>query len=107
MRSLKLPVVALCILVTGSAAAQPATPVVTERQENQKARIAEGVKSGELTHREAAKLRAEQRAIRAEKRMAKADGMVSPAERAKLRRDQNRASRDIHRQKHDAQKRAP
>jgi hypothetical protein len=95
------------MLVTGSVVAQSATPVITERQENQKARIAEGVSSGQLTPREAAKLRAEQRAIRAEKRMAKADGVVTPAERAKLRHDQNRASRDIHRQKHDAQKRAP
>ena len=107
MKSLKLLTIAVSLLVAGSAFAQPATPVVTERQENQKARIAEGVKSGELTRREAAKLRAEQRGIRAEKRMAKADGVVTPAERAKLRRDQNRASRDIYRQKHDAQKKAP
>ena len=107
MKSLKLLTIAVSLLVAGSAFAQSATPVVTERQENQKARIAEGVKSGELTRREATKLRAEQRGIRAEKRMAKADGVVTPAERAKLRRDQNRASRDIYRQKHDAQKKAP
>ena len=67
MKSLKLLAIAMSLLVAGSAFAQPATPVVTERQQNQKARIAEGVKSGELTRREAAKLRAEQRAIRAEK----------------------------------------
>ena len=86
----------------GSALAQTATPVVTERQENQKARINEGVASGQLTKGEAARLRAEQRKIRAEKRMAKADGVVTPAERAKLRRDQNRASRDIYNKKHNA-----
>ena len=105
MKALKLATVAMSLFIAGSALAQPATPVVTERQDNQKARIHQGVKSGELTRHEAAKLRAEQRRIRAEKRMAKADGVVTPAERAKLRRDQNRASRDIYRQKHDEQKR--
>jgi hypothetical protein len=107
MKSLKLLSLAASMLVAGTVLAQTATPVVTERQENQKARIAEGVKSGELTRGEARKLRAEQRAIRAEKRMAKADGVVTPEERRKLHHDQNRASHDIHKQKHDAQKKAP
>jgi hypothetical protein len=105
MKSMKLMVSAVSLLVAGSVFAQTGTPVANARQENQKERIEQGVKSGELTRKEAAKLRAEQRAIRAEKRMAKADGKVTAAERAKLRRDQNRASRDIYRQKHDAQKR--
>ena len=104
MKSLKLMTLALSLFFAGSVLAQPATPVVTQRQENQKARIDEGVKSGELTKKEAGKLRAEQRAIRAEKRMAKADGKVTKAERAKLRHDQNKASADIYKQKHDAQK---
>jgi len=103
MKSLKLLTVAMSLFVAGTALAQTATPGVTERQENQKARIEQGAKSGQLTHREVRKLRAEQRRIRAEKRMAKADGVVTPAERAKLRHDQNRASRDIYREKHDAQ----
>jgi len=105
MKTLKLATVAMSLLIAGSALAQPTTPVVTERQDNQKARIQQGVRSGELTRHEAKRLRAEQRRIRAEKRMAKADGIVTPAERAKLRHDQNRASRDINRQKHDDQKR--
>jgi propanediol utilization protein len=106
MNKLKLIAAAVSLLVAGTVFAQNATPVVTERQENQKARIDQGVKSGELTKREAARLRAEQRGIRAEKRMAKADGVVTAQERAKLRHDQNRASRHIYRQKHDAQKRS-
>ena len=69
-----------------------------------KARIQEGVKSGELTRHEAHKLRAEQRTIRAEKRMAKADGVVTAEERAKIKHDQKRASRHIYKQKHDEQK---
>jgi hypothetical protein len=77
------------------------TPVVNERQKNQRARIRQGVKSGELTKGEARNLRGEQRTIQAEKQMAKADGKVTPAERAKLRHDQNKASRDIYRKKHN------
>ncbi len=77
------------------------TPVVRERQMKQKARIRQGVKSGELTKGEARKLRQEQKTIQAEKQMAKVDGKVTPAERAKLRHDQNKASKDIYRLKHN------
>lgn len=81
------------------------TPVIKERQMNQKARIRQGVRSGELTKGEARNLRQEQRTIQAEKKMAKADGKVTPAERAKIRQDQNKASRDIYRAKHNGRER--
>ncbi len=77
------------------------TPVIKERQQNQRARIRQGVKSGELTKGEARNLRQEQRTIQAEKKMAKVDGKVTPAERAQIRKDQNKASRDIYRLKHN------
>jgi hypothetical protein len=77
------------------------TPVIKERQMNQKARIRQGVRSGELTKGEARNLRQEQKTIQAEKKMAKADGKVTPAERAQIRKDQNKASRDIYRLKHN------
>jgi len=77
------------------------TPVINQRQKNQRARIRQGVQSGQLTKGEAARLRSEQRTIQAEKQMAKTDGKVTPAERAKLRRDQNKASKDIYRLKHN------
>ena len=77
------------------------TPVIKDRQMNQRARIRQGVRSGELTKGEARKLRGEQKTIQAEKQMAKADGKVTPAERAKIRQDQNKASRDIYRKKHN------
>jgi hypothetical protein len=81
------------------------TPVIKERQMNQRARIRQGVRSGELTKGEAKNLRQEQKTIQAEKRMAKADGKVTPAERAKIRQDQNKASRDIYRKKHNGRER--
>lgn len=80
---------------------KPKTPVINQRQANQHARIRQGVKSGELTHAEASKLRSEQRDIKADKQAAKADGKVTPAERRQIRQDQNKANRDIYRLKHN------
>ena len=78
---------------------------VNNRQANQRSRIAQGVKSGELTHGEAKKLRAEERHIRRVERRAKADGEMTPAERARIEKLQDKASHDIYQQKHDDQKR--
>ena len=105
--SLYLCVLALC---TAFAFAQdpnmapqgtPKTPEIHKRQMNQRARIRQGVKSGELTKKEAKNLRQEQKTIKAEKKIAKADGKVTPAERAEIRKDQNKASKDIYRKKHN------
>ena len=74
---------------------------IEERQQRQQDRIAEGIASGSLNPREAARLEAGQTAIGAEKRAFLRDGKLGPRERAKLRRDQNRASRHIYREKHD------
>jgi Flp pilus assembly protein TadB len=92
------------VAVLSMNASASTAPGVKERQENQAARINQGVASGELTQREAAVLRTEQRAIRAEKRAFKADGKLTKAERAHLHREQNQASRHIHAKKHNAKK---
>jgi len=99
---------ALCFIMgaglfTTTANAQTATPVVKERQENQQKRIANGVKSGELTPAETKKLETREAKIQHDKRMAKADGKVTAGEKAKLHREQNRTSKAIARQKHDKQ----
>ena len=96
---------AIIVGMTGSALAQSKTPVATERQVNQQARIKQGVNSGELNRRETARPEAEQAKIQAEKKIAKADGKVTPRERAKIQHDQNKASHRIAIQKHDVQKR--
>ena len=92
-------------LTTGLAFAQTATPGIAHRQAEQKARIREGVRSGELTPEEARTLRVEQRLVRITKRAMRADGVVTPRERRVLNRQLNRTSRDISREKHDVQKR--
>ncbi len=78
-------------------------PVVNARQARQEGRIAEGVKSGELTGREAVRLQREERAVRVEERAFNADGKLTPAERKDLNQDLNKVSRDIYKQKHDTQ----
>jgi hypothetical protein len=100
-----LPVLIAAVLLAGSGYAQTATPKATERQVHQQRRIHQGVKSGELTKREARKLEAQQAKIQADKLEAKSDGVVTGKERAKLQHEQNRASRKIYKQKHDAQSR--
>ena len=105
MKETTIFVAAFMLVAINLQAPAQTTPKVTQRQKNQQARIKEGIKSGELTRPEAAKLEGEQAKVQAEKRMAKADGKVTPAERAKLRHDQNKASRHIYKEKHDREER--
>lgn len=83
--------------------APPATPRVDKREANQQRRIDEGVKSGQLTPREAARAEKGQARIEKMEERAKADGKVTPKERAHLQHAQNRESRQIAREKHDRQ----
>jgi lactam utilization protein B len=84
---------------------RPHAPAVNGRQHVQHDRIAQGVRSGQLTREEAAKLRAEEKAIRQEERAYRADGKLTPAERKDLHQDLNQTSKDIYREKHDAEAR--
>lgn len=77
------------------------TPVANKREENQKDRIKQGVKSGELTKKETKNLAKDQAGIRAKEKKAKSDGDVTAKERAKIQKEQNEASRDIYRSKHN------
>lgn len=95
---------ALTVAFNNQAQAQT-TPKVKKRQVNQKKRIKNGVKSGSLTKKEAAKLRKQQRNIKATKRAAKADGKVTRKERKQIQRKQNRASKNIYRKKHNKRNR--
>ncbi|TAJ22624.1 MAG: hypothetical protein EPO64_13320 [Nitrospirae bacterium] len=79
------------------------TPGIDRREQRQEERIQDGVRSGALTPREAAKLEAEQARIRAKEQAMKADGVVTRGERKELQRDLDRSSRHIAREKHDKQ----
>jgi hypothetical protein len=88
-------------------AAFASTPYINRREHREQQRIRQGVHSGELTRREAARLEAQQGRIRGYEWYAKSDGHVSRAERRHLDRMLDRASHDIHHQKHDGQDRLP
>jgi hypothetical protein len=79
---------------------------INERQQNQRERIRQGVRSGELTGVEAAKLQRQEAQIRLnEARARQSGGEFTPRERARIQRQLNHASRNIYRQKHDRQDR--
>jgi CRISPR/Cas system-associated endoribonuclease Cas2 len=104
MLNLKAVAIAAALSFTGAAFAQTATPGIDQRQANQEKRIQQGVKSGELTKREAARLEKREGKLQADKQKAAADGKVTKKEREQLNREANRDSKAIYRQKHDAQK---
>ncbi len=76
-------------------------PGVNRKQRHQQKRIVQGVKSGELTKREAVRLEREQARIAKKERRFKSDGELTRRERASLHRDLTRSSRHIYKQKHD------
>ncbi len=78
---------------------------VGKRQVRQQKRIHQGVKSGELTGREAYRLEREQHRLQRAKRRAWSDGELTNREKLRLEHKQNKASRHIRRAKHNDRKR--
>ena len=104
MFNVKATVIAVTLAFAGSAFAQTATPGIDKRQANQEKRIDQGVKSGELNKKEAARLEKRQDKLQKNKEKAQADGVVTKKERAQLQNEADRNSKAIARQKHDKQK---
>jgi hypothetical protein len=95
----------LGILILSSSAFSAAhADNINRQQARQDMRIYQGVRSGAITHREAAMLeRHDDRINRMENRF-RADGHLSFRERQKLHRALNQNNRRILRQKHDRQR---
>ena len=79
-------------------------PTVADRKENQQDRIAQGVKSGQLTAGETSKLETKEAAINGE---TKADrtangGKLTSAEKKQINHQQNQLSKQIYADKHNA-----
>lgn len=99
-RHLLAAAAALALLANAAHAQAPAASAV-QRNVNQQTRIEQGLQSGALSTKEAAKLEKEQAAVsRAEARSAK-DGTVTAAEQARVNALQNKASADIAAAKHN------
>ena len=102
-----LPVVAQSTSTTGQSSTAASTPVtgesIQDRKENQQDRIAQGIKSGQLTAGEAAHLEHNQAKINQEvhaDRQANG-GKLTAQEKAQVNRQQNRQSHQIYRDKHN------
>lgn len=78
-------------------------PGVNARQEHQKDRIKQGIRSGQLTKEEAQQLKETQKEIRQEEKEYKSDGTLTKEERKDLHQDLNAASKEIYQEKHDAE----
>ncbi|HNY45715.1 MAG TPA: hypothetical protein PK586_00880 [Casimicrobium sp.] len=94
-------VLGVTAMTASTVASAQATPNINQTQANQSARIAKGEATGQLSKREAARLKAGQAKVAGMKAAAKADGKVTRAERTAIKREQNQQSRRIARQKHD------
>jgi hypothetical protein len=90
--------------ISFTASAQTTTaakPVSTIKNDEQ--RIRKGVKSGELTKIEAARLKKQTAKVNQERKEYKSDGVVTTEERTDLRHDKKKLNRRIYKQKHDGQ----
>lgn len=79
---------------------------VGQRRENQQDRIAQGMRSGQLTPGESARLERQQQSINREDAHMRSenDGKLTGADRRALNQRQNRASNNIYNKKHNAAK---
>ena len=94
-------VAALAMFTTAVAGAHDMTPRVDRREARQEMRIHQGMRNGQLTPREAARLQRGQRHVQRMECRAKSDGFVSMRERARMGHAQNRQSRHIMRFRHN------
>jgi hypothetical protein len=80
---------------------------VGQRRENQQDRIAQGIKSGQLTAGETAKLERQQQSINHQDASMRAanGGKLTGADKAALNQRQNNASKNIYAKKHNSQTR--
>ena len=78
---------------------------INKRQHHQTKRIRQGVRSGQITRGEAARLGKQQRRIQHKKRKFKVDGVFTKRERVRVHKGLNRASKNIYRKKHNHKQR--
>jgi len=90
---------------TSATSATPAPkPSIAQRKENQQDRIANGVKSGQLTAGETANLETKEAAINGETKADRAanGGKLTTAEKQQINKQQNQLSKQIYNDKHNA-----
>ena len=104
MKTMKFITIAAFAALSVPAFAQTtSTQRIDQRQQNQQQRIDQGVKSGQLNQKEAARLEKGQARIQKMENKAMADGKMTKKERARIEKAQDKQSRRIAREKHDKQ----
>jgi len=89
---------------TAPAPAAKPKPTIAQRKENQQDRIAQGVKSGQLTAGETANLETKEAAINGETKTDRAanGGKLTATEKKQINGQQNQLSKQIYKDKHNA-----
>jgi hypothetical protein len=107
MKVKSIVAIALFSAVSTTSFAQTTTTTTTAKPvstlKNDRQRIRQGVKSGELTKAEAARLKVQTAKVNQERKDYKSDGVLTTEERKDLRQDKKKLSRRIYKQKHDGQ----
>ena len=103
MNFTKLALIATLSVTSVALSAQTAQEI-NQRKENQQDRIAQGVKSGQLTAGETAHLEKQESAINHEEKAMRAqdNGHLTKADKALINKQQNQESKRIYRDKHNA-----
>ncbi len=103
MNITRLALLATLSLTTAALSAQ-SNATINQRKENQQDRIAQGVKSGQLTAGETSHLEKQESAINHEEKAMRAqdNGHLTKADRALVNKQQNQESRRISRDKHNS-----
>ena len=106
MRFTTIAIGSASLFLIAAAVAQTAPPPGTagQRKANQQARIAQGVKNGQLTAHQTSNLEARETSVNKEERNMRAanDGKLTAADRAALNNRQNKISNSIYKDKHNA-----
>jgi hypothetical protein len=106
MRFITIALGSASLFLIAAAVAQTAPPPGTaaQRKANQQARIAQGVKSGQLTAHETGNLETREASVNKEERNMRAanNGKLTAADRTAINNRQNKISNSIYQDKHNA-----
>ncbi len=103
IRTLALGTASLLLSVAALAQTAPPPGTAGQRKADQQARIAQGVKSGQLTPHETANLEHREASVNHEERNLRAanGGKLTAADRTALNKRQNKISKSIYNDKHN------
>jgi len=99
-----VPLVIAACLASSISPVLAADQKISKRQHKEQVRINKGVKSGQLTGKERARLQNQENLIKIEHAQAMSDGKMTQRERTDIRHDQNRLNKDIKHKKHNVKR---